>query len=91
MIWLGVLRRRILLVKWIWSEVFIFMMDPLRLIHPTRVTYTEPAIRGDTSGKVLKPATISTGFKVPVPLFCETGDRIEIDTASGEYKRRITG
>jgi elongation factor P len=55
------------------------------------ITYTEPAIRGDTSGKVLKPATISTGLNVPVPLFCETGDRIEIDTATGEYKRRITG
>ena len=55
------------------------------------ITYTEPAIRGDTSGKVLKPATISTGINVPVPLFCETGDRIEIDTATGEYKRRITG
>jgi elongation factor P len=55
------------------------------------ITYTEPAIRGDTSGKVLKPATIATGFNVPVPLFCETGDRIEIDTATGEYKRRITG
>ena len=55
------------------------------------ITYTEPAIRGDTSGKVLKPAAIATGFNVPVPLFCETGDRIEIDTATGEYKRRITG
>lgn len=55
------------------------------------ITYTEPAIRGDTSGKVLKPATIASGFNVPVPLFCETGDRIEIDTATGEYKRRITG
>ena len=56
-----------------------------------QITYTERAIRGDTSGKVLKPATISTGLNVPVPLFCETGDRIEIDTATGEYKRRITG
>ena len=53
------------------------------------ITYTEPAVRGDTSGKVLKPATINTGFKVPVPLFCETGDRIEIDTRTGEYKRRV--
>jgi elongation factor P len=52
------------------------------------ITYTEPAVRGDTSGKVLKPATINTGFKVQVPLFCETGDKIEIDTRTGEYKRR---
>jgi elongation factor P len=53
---------------------------------------TEPAVRGDTSGKVLKPAKlISTGFIVQVPLFCESGDRIEIDTRTGEYRRRVTG
>ena len=53
------------------------------------IIYTEPAIRGDTSGKVLKPAKLSTGYEVSVPLFCETGDRIEIDTSSGEYRRRV--
>ncbi|MBL8516213.1 MAG: elongation factor P [Betaproteobacteria bacterium] len=53
---------------------------------------TEPAVRGDTSGKVLKPAKlISTGFVVNVPLFCETGDKIEIDTRTAEYKRRVNG
>ncbi|MEI7970190.1 MAG: elongation factor P [Betaproteobacteria bacterium] len=52
------------------------------------IIYTEPAVRGDTSGKVLKPAKLSTGYEVSVPLFCETGDRIEIDTATGEYRRR---
>ncbi len=50
---------------------------------------TEPAVRGDTSGKVLKPATISTGFVVNVPLFCETGDKIEIDTRTHEYRKRV--
>ena len=50
---------------------------------------TEPAVRGDTSGKVLKPATIGTGFVVNVPLFCETGDKIEIDTRTGEYRNRV--
>ena len=55
------------------------------------ITYTEPAVRGDTSGKVLKPASISTGFEVQVPLFCETGDKIEIDTRTGEYKNRVKG
>lgn len=55
------------------------------------ITYTEPAIRGDTSGKVLKPATISSGFNVQVPLFCETGDKIEIDTRTGEYRNRVKG
>jgi elongation factor P len=53
------------------------------------VTYTEPAVKGDTSGKVLKPAKIASGFEVPVPLFVNTGDRIEIDTRTGEYKRRV--
>jgi elongation factor P len=53
------------------------------------VIYTEPAVRGDTSGKVLKPAKINTGFEVSVPLFVATGDRIEIDTRTGEYKRRV--
>jgi elongation factor P len=52
------------------------------------VTYTEPAVKGDTSGKVLKPAKISTGFEVAVPLFVEQGDKIEIDTRTGEYRSR---
>jgi elongation factor P len=52
------------------------------------VMYTEPAVKGDTSGKVLKPAKISTGFGVNVPLFVESGDRIEIDTRTGEYRSR---
>ena len=54
------------------------------------IIYTEPAVRGDTSGKVLKPAKISSSFEVSVPLFCATGDRIEIDTKTGEYRRRVT-
>ena len=53
------------------------------------VTYTEPAVKGDTSGKVMKPAKLATGFEVPVPLFVNTGDRIEVDTRTGEYKRRV--
>ena len=53
------------------------------------ITYTEPAVKGDTSGKVMKPAKISTGFELPVPLFCDTGDKIEIDTRTFEYKNRV--
>ena len=50
---------------------------------------TEPAVRGDTSGKVMKPAKlVSTGYVINVPLFCENGDKIEIDTRSGEYRKR---
>lgn len=53
------------------------------------VTYTEPAVKGDTSGKVMKPAKIATGFEIPVPLFVSQGDKIEIDTRTGEYRNRV--
>ena len=53
------------------------------------VTWTEPAVKGDTSGKVLKPAKIATGFEVGVPIFVALGDRVEIDTRTGEYRRRV--
>ena len=53
------------------------------------ITWTEPAVKGDTSGKVLKPAKIATGFEVPVPLFVNQGDKIEIDTRPGEYRKRV--
>ncbi len=53
------------------------------------ITYTEPAVKGDTSGKVMKSAKLATGFELPVPLFCATGDKIEIDTRTGEYRNRV--
>ena len=53
------------------------------------VAYTEPAVKGDTSGKVTKPAKLASGLEVPVPLFVTTGDKIEIDTRTGEYRRRV--
>ncbi|SOE50699.1 Translation elongation factor P [plant metagenome] len=53
------------------------------------IIYTEPAVRGDTSGKVMKPAKINTGWELPVPLFCAIGDKIEIDTRTGEYRSRV--
>jgi len=55
------------------------------------ITYTEPAVRGDSSGKVLKAAKLKTGFEVQVPLFCATGDKIEIDSRTGEYRNRVKG
>jgi elongation factor P len=51
--------------------------------------YTEPAVKGDTSGKVMKPARLATGFELPVPAFVEIGDKIEIDTRSNEYRSRV--
>ena len=54
------------------------------------VEYTEPAVKGDTSGKVMKPARIKpTSHTIQVPAFVEIGDKIEIDTATGEYKNRV--
>jgi elongation factor P len=52
------------------------------------VIYTEPAVKGDTSGKVMKPAKLSSGFELPVPAFVNIGDKIEIDTRTDEYKSR---
>lgn len=53
------------------------------------IIYTEPAVRGDTSGKVLKPAKLATGYDISVPLFCAIGDKIEIDTRTNEYRSRV--
>mgnify|MGYP000328950431 CR=1 FL=1 len=53
------------------------------------VEYTEPAVRGDTSGKVMKPARLKgTTFELPVAAFVEIGDKIEIDTRTNEFKKR---
>src|SRR3569832_521100 len=73
-------------------EVVFYNEKAISVELPTtvvrEVTYTEPAVKGDTSGKVLKPAKIATGFSVSVPLFVEQGDKIEIATRTGEYKSR---
>ena len=53
------------------------------------ITWTEPAVKGDTSGKVLKPAKIATGFEIGVPIFVAQGDKVEIDTRTGEYRKRV--
>ncbi len=53
------------------------------------ITYTEPGIKGDTATNTLKPATVETGAEVRVPLFVNTGDKIEIDTRDGSYLRRV--
>ncbi len=53
------------------------------------ITYTEPGIKGDTATNTLKPAEVETGTEVRVPLFCNTGDIIRIDTETGEYVERV--
>ncbi|MDR6982624.1 MULTISPECIES: elongation factor P [Rheinheimera] len=73
-------------------SVVFYNERPISVDLPTvvvrTVTYTEPAARGDTSGKVLKPAKIETGFELMVPAFVEEGDKIEIDTRTDEYRSR---
>ncbi len=74
-------------------EVVFYNGKPISVELPNsvvrEVTYTEPAVKGDTSGKVMKPAKINTGFEIPVPLFVDIGDKIEIDTRTMEYKNRV--
>lgn len=53
------------------------------------VTYSEPAIKGDTATRALKPATIDTGAKVMVPLFIEEGEKIRVNTKTNEYVERV--
>ena len=74
-------------------EVVFYEGKALSVELPTivirEITYTEPAVKGDTSsGRVLKNAKIATGFELQVPLFCGEGDKIEIDTRTGEYRSR---
>ena len=61
---------------------------PITIVR--EVEYTEPAVRGDTSGKVTKPAKlVGTDCTVSVADFVKIGDKIEIDTRTGEFKRRV--
>jgi len=75
------------------AEVVFYDGKAISVELPTSVereiTWTERAVKGDTSGKVLKPAKIATGFEVAVPLFVNQGDRVEIDTRTGEYRKRV--
>ena len=73
-------------------EVVFYDGKAISVELPTSVVRevtTEPAVKGDTSGKVMKPAKTSTGFEIAVPLFVENGDKIEIDTRTHEYRKRV--
>jgi len=53
------------------------------------ITETAPGLRGDTSGRALKPATTETGAKIQVPLFVNEGEKIKVDTRTGAYVSRV--
>ena len=55
------------------------------------ITYTEPAVKGDTSTGAMKKATVETGAEINVPLFINIGDKVKVDTASGTYVERVKG
>jgi elongation factor P len=75
-------------------EVVFYDGKAISVELPTTVVreiVTEPAVKGDTSGKVMKPARLKSGMVLNVPLFCAIGDKIEIDTRTGEYRGRTKG
>lgn len=74
-------------------EVTFYDGRPISVVLPKtiirEIEYTEPAARGDTSGKITKPATLKdTKYELQVSAFVQIGDKIEIDTETGEFKRR---
>ena len=73
-------------------EIVFYEGKPLSISVPIKVVrevvYTEPAVKGDTSGKVMKPAKLNTGYEIMVPAFIEIGEKIEIDTRIDEYVSR---
>lgn len=56
---------------------------------PLVVTYTENAVKGDTSSAITKDATLETGITIKVPAFIKQGDLISVDTATGTYRERV--
>ncbi|MBT9595875.1 MAG: elongation factor P [Vitreoscilla sp.] len=74
-------------------EVVFYDGKAISVELPTTVVReieTDPAVKGDTSGKVLKPAKlVGTGFEISVPIFVENGDKVEIDTRTHEYRKRV--
>ncbi|QDP96747.1 elongation factor P [Microlunatus elymi] len=69
--------------------------NPLYIDLPASVeleiTYTEPGLQGDRSSGGTKPATVETGLQIQVPLFLTTGEKVKVDTRTGEYLGRIGG
>ncbi len=65
----------------------VFGVEPPFFIE-LEVTATEPGLKGDTATNVTKPATLETGAEIRVPLFINEGDKIRVDTRTGEYMER---
>lgn len=74
-------------------QVTLWNNSPLQVTAPNfvdlEITETDPGVRGDTASGGVKPATLSTGAVVRVPLFVEPGELIRVDTRTGEYVSRV--
>ena len=74
-------------------QVLFFGERPIDISLPIfvnlTVTQADPWVRGDTSGTDTKPVTVETGYQLQVPPFVEEGDKIQIDTRTGEYMTRV--
>ena len=68
----------------------VFTVEPPNFVDLV-ITETEPGFKGDTATNVMKPATLETGAQIKVPLFINEGDKIRIDTRTGEYMERCKG
>ena len=75
------------------ATIRFYMGAPFSVEAPTfvdlEVIHTEPGFKGDTASNTTKPATVETGFTLQVPLFIEIGDKLHIDTRTGEYLNRV--
>ena len=76
------------MVKMLSHNGEVFSVEPPLFVE-LEVTETEPGFKGDTSTGATKPATVETGATLNVPLFVEIGDKLKIDTRTGEYLSRV--
>ena len=76
------------MVKMLSHNGDVFAIEPPLFVELV-ITDTEPGFKGDTATGATKPAVVETGATVYVPLFVEQGDKIQIDTRSGEYLKRV--
>jgi elongation factor P len=81
------------LIEEVIYDVIFYKGQAIDIAPPTfmelKIIETSPGVRGDTaSGRVLKPATVESGAKIQVPIFIEEGEKIKVDTRTGEYVAR---
>ncbi len=85
-------------VDWLMEDqlysIVFYKGAPVTVEPPTfmelEIVETAPGIRGDTSGRVLKPAVTSTGAKIQIPIFVDQGEKVKVDTRTGEYVSRAS-